>query len=102
MSRSALAAAAAAGGLGAFAASFVGAHKLAETKKKKQHICVSERKFVKNCGDLMLFAGTAHPKLAQSVAENLGTSVQPSTIGRFNDGEAACKVGDATVAGKTH
>jgi hypothetical protein len=58
----------------------------------RKHICSIERKFVPNCGDFQIFSGSAHRELANSVARNLGTSLSPASIGRFNDGEVSVKV----------
>ena len=38
-------------------------------------------------GDLKLFSGTAHPKLAQDISEIIGISVGKTQIKRFSDGE---------------
>lgn len=84
--------------LGGFAATILALNTVpqtSQTSEKKPHVCVAERKFVSNCGDLTLFSGTAHTDLARDIAKNLGTIVQPATVGRFNDGEVLVKVSRA-------
>ena len=38
-------------------------------------------------GSLMVFTGSANPKLAAAVARRLGISLGAATVGRFSDGE---------------
>lgn len=66
--------------------------KVSDTQGKK-HNCVANRKFDPHCGDFKIFSGSAHPELARNVAKNLGTALQPASIGKFNDGEIGIKVG---------
>ena len=66
--------------------------KVSETKAKK-HNCVANRTFDPQCDDFKIFSGSAHPELARNVAKNLGTALQPASIGKFNDGEVGIKVG---------
>ena len=70
----------------------VGPHLSFNATRRKNHVCVKEGKFVQNCGDLKIFTGTSHTELAGNIAKHLGTSIQPATVGRFNDGEVAVKV----------
>ena len=37
--------------------------------------------------NLMIFTGSANPKLAQLVARNLGTQLGRATVSKFSDGE---------------
>ncbi|MFO0232655.1 MAG: ribose-phosphate pyrophosphokinase [Burkholderiales bacterium] len=41
---------------------------------------------------LMVFTGNAIPKLAESVAERLGTRLGKATVGRFSDGEVMVEI----------
>lgn len=49
--------------------------------------------------DLILFGGTANPGLAQSVAEELGIELAPSSVERFPDGEVMVRL-ERTVRGR--
>jgi ribose-phosphate pyrophosphokinase len=49
--------------------------------------------------DLAVFSGTAHPELAQRIAECLGTRLGPLKIERFPDGEIFVRV-ETSVRGK--
>ncbi len=42
--------------------------------------------------DLMVFTGTANPKLASEVAAYLNISVGRATVGRFSDGEVMVEI----------
>jgi N-terminal domain of ribose phosphate pyrophosphokinase len=66
--------------------------KVAETNAARKHACTNEKKFNSNCGDFKIFSGSAHTELANNIAKNLGTSLSPAAIGRFNDGEVSIKV----------
>ena len=58
----------------------------------RKHMCAAQRKFVPNCGEFKLFSGSAHKELALNIAKNLGTELQPASVGKFNDGEVSIKV----------
>jgi ribose-phosphate pyrophosphokinase len=48
---------------------------------------------------MMVFAGNAHPQLAQDVAEHLGLGLGKAVVGRFSDGEVMVEVQE-NVRGK--
>ena len=50
-------------------------------------------------GDMMVFTGTANPKLAKSVAKHLGLELGRATVDRFSDGEVMVELLD-NVRGK--
>ena len=50
-------------------------------------------------GDMMVFTGTANPKLAKSVAKHLGLELGRATVDRFSDGEVLVELLD-NVRGK--
>jgi len=45
-----------------------------------------------NTDGLMLFAGSAHPRLAEKIAQSLGMPLGKATIGRFSDGEVSVEI----------
>ena len=51
-----------------------------------------------NDNTLKLFAGNAHPALAQEVAEHLKMNLGISTVKRFRDGEIAVNIDEAFAA----
>lgn len=50
-------------------------------------------------GDMMVFTGTANPKLAKKVAKHLGLDLGRATVDRFSDGEVMVELSD-NVRGK--
>jgi len=50
-------------------------------------------------GDMMVFTGTANPKLAKKVAKHLGMELGRATVDRFSDGEVMVELQD-NVRGK--
>jgi len=50
-------------------------------------------------GDMMVFTGTANPKLAKNVAKHLGLELGRATVDRFSDGEVMVELLD-NVRGK--
>ena len=50
-------------------------------------------------GDMMVFTGTANPKLAENVAKHLGLELGRATVDRFSDGEVMVELLD-NVRGK--
>ena len=50
-------------------------------------------------GDMMVFTGTANPKLAEKVAKHLGLELGRATVDRFSDGEVMVELLD-NVRGK--
>jgi ribose-phosphate pyrophosphokinase len=50
-------------------------------------------------GDMMVFTGTANPKLAKKVAKHLGLELGRATVDRFSDGEVMVELQD-NVRGK--
>ncbi|MBQ9993095.1 MAG: ribose-phosphate pyrophosphokinase [Clostridia bacterium] len=42
--------------------------------------------------DIMIFSGDAHPKFAQAIADELGTTLAQSEMGRFADGEVKVRI----------
>jgi hypothetical protein len=47
----------------------------------------SRRKKSLNEQDIVVFAGNSNKKLAQEIAEHLGTSISDADVGHFSDGE---------------
>ena len=45
-------------------------------------------------GDVQVFTGTAHPRLAEKIAAYLGIHVGDATVGRFPDGEINVKINE--------
>jgi ribose-phosphate pyrophosphokinase len=45
-------------------------------------------------GDVQVFTGTAHPKLAEKIAAYLGIRLGDATVGRFPDGEINVKINE--------
>jgi ribose-phosphate pyrophosphokinase len=45
-----------------------------------------------NTDGLMLFAGNAHPRLAEKVSQALGTPLGKAHVGRFSDGESSVEI----------
>jgi len=61
--------------------------------------CLLEREEIINpTHDIKLFAGRSNPKLAQQIADYLGTTVGPMTVKNFADGEIYVQV-DESVRG---